>query len=119
MRSKSVWTWAGVLAAMIALAVAVAAPAGAQDADSGNKVLRVGWAQDPQTLNPFIGLDEENYTTWALMWDLLVNFSPEDLSPTAGIAESWDVSEDRKTVTFHLDPGAEWSDGETVTTART
>lgn len=32
-----------------------------------------------------------------------------------GIAESWDVSEDGKTYTFHLRDGAKWSDGDPVT----
>ena len=73
--------------------------------DDGS-ILRIGWAQDPQTLNPFVGQDEEAYNVWALNWDLLVNFDPEDLSPAPGIAESWEVSEDRKTVTFQLDPDA-------------
>ncbi len=83
--------------------------------DSSGSVLRIGWAQDPQTLNPFIGLDEESYTVWAINWDLLVNFSEKDLSPSPGIAESWEVSDDRKTVTFKLDPDRKWSDGEPVT----
>ncbi len=119
------------LVAALALIGVVALPAAAQDSggsgdtstettattadDSGDAVLRIGWAQDPQTLNPFVALDEENYNVWALNWDLLVNFSAEDLSPAPGIAESWEVSEDRKTVTFKLDPNRNWSDGEPIT----
>jgi peptide/nickel transport system substrate-binding protein len=116
MRSKSVWTMAGLLAAVVALGVAVAS-AGAQESGGDKQVLKIGWAQNPQTLNPFVGQDEEDYTIWALNWDLLVGFSPEDLSPAPGIAESWDVSEDKKTVTFHLNPDATWSDGKPVTSA--
>ena len=101
-----------ILTATVLLGIAVA-PAPAQD--DGTDVLRIGWAQDPTNLNPFVGLDEEAYNVWAINWDLLVNFSPEDLSPAPGIAESWDVSEDRKTITFHLDPNAKWSDGEPIT----
>ena len=78
-------------------------------------MLRIGWAQDPQTLNPFVGLDEEDYNVWAMNWDLLVNFDPEDLSPAPGIAKSWTVSDDKKTITFKLDPEAKWSDGEPIT----
>lgn len=122
-----------VAALLAALAVvgAVALPAAAQDSggtdatsteattttagDSGTSVLRIGWAQDPQTLNPFVALDEEDFNVWSMNWDLLVNFSPEDLSPSPGIAESWEISEDRKTVTFKLDPNKVWSDGEPVT----
>jgi peptide/nickel transport system substrate-binding protein len=102
--------------AVCAAILAVALPASAQDDSSGETtILRIGWAQDPTNINPFVGLDEEAYNIWALNWDLLVNFSPDDLSPAPGIAESWDVSEDKKTITFHLDPDANWSDGEPIT----
>jgi peptide/nickel transport system substrate-binding protein len=106
----------GLLAATAALAVGVVSPVGAKDSQ-GDKVLKIGWAQDPQTLNPFVGQDEEDYTAWAINWDLLVNFSPKDFSPVPGIAKSWDVSSDKKTVTFHLDPNAKWSDGQPIISA--
>jgi peptide/nickel transport system substrate-binding protein len=97
-----------VAALALALAPAVAA---AQE----KKVLKMGWAQDPQTLSQFIDYDEEDFTVWALNYDLLVNFSPKDLGPAPGIAESWDVSGDKKTVTYHLVKGAKWSDGQPIT----
>jgi len=114
---------AAAFAAVVLLLVAVA-PATAETtgdtgttaAGSGEDVLRIGWAQDPQTLNPFIGLDEESYTVWAINWDLLVNFSAEDLSPSPGIAESWEISDDRKKVTFKL-ADRNWSDGVPITSA--
>jgi peptide/nickel transport system substrate-binding protein len=37
------------------------------------------------------------------------------VSPAPGIAESWKVSPDKKTVTFTLIDGAEWSDGRPIT----
>ena len=78
MRLKSMWTMTGVLAATVALAIAVASPVGAQDTGTEEKqVLRIGWAQDPATLNPFTEVNEEGFNVWALNWDLLVNFSPE------------------------------------------
>lgn len=106
-------TIVALLVTVAAVAAAITAlPAGAQDK---KKVLKVGWAQDPQTLNPFVAQDEENFRVWALDWDLLVNFSPDDLTPVPGIAKSWDVSKDKKTVTFHLIEGAKWSDGQPIT----
>jgi peptide/nickel transport system substrate-binding protein len=110
------WTMTGLLAAVVALTIAAASPVGAQDTDTGEKqVLRIGWAQDPATLNPFTEVNEEGFNVWALGWDLLVNFSPEDLQPVPGIAESWEVSEDQRSVTFKLDPDAKWSDGTPIT----
>jgi peptide/nickel transport system substrate-binding protein len=109
-------TIVAVLVAIAALIAAVTAlPAGAQDDGGKKKVLRLGQAQDVQTLNPFVAQDEENFRAWSLNWDLLVNFSPDDLTPVPGIAESWDVSPDKKTVTFKLIEGAKWSDGQPIT----
>jgi peptide/nickel transport system substrate-binding protein len=78
-------------------------------------VLRMGQAQEPQTLSPFTDQDEEDFRIWSLSYDLLVNFSPKDLGPTPGIAKSWDISPDKKTVTFKLVEGAKWSDGQPIT----
>ena len=86
-------------------------------AENDPSVLKVGWAQDPNTLNPFVGQDEEDYTVWAINWDLPINFSPTDLSPTSGIVKTWEVSDDRKTVTMHIEPGMKWSDGKPITSA--
>ena len=121
MQMRGAWAKAAILAATVALvAGAVAAGAGADSSGSKNaqdNVLRIGWAQNPSTINPFVGLDEEAYTIWAMNWDLLVNFSPKDLSPAPGIARSWKVSDGGKTVTFKLDPDAKWSDGKPITSA--
>ena len=118
MRSR-VGAVVGAMAALLAAAVVISVPASAQDESAAGEgsVLRIGWAADPTSLNPFVGLDEEAYTIWAINWDLLVNFNPEDLSPYPGIAESWKVSPDRKTVTFKLAPDMKWSDGEPITSA--
>ena len=101
-----------LVAVLAALFVAVV-PAAAQAQDPN--VLRIGWEQDPQTLSPFTDQDEESYRIWAINYDLLVNFSPDNLAPAPGIAESWDVSDDKKTVTFTLADGLQWSDGEPLT----
>jgi len=109
-------TIVALLVTVAALAAAITAlPAGAQDDGAKKKVLKVGWGQDVQTLNPFVAQDEENFRVWALNWDLLVSFSPDDLSPAPGFAKKWTVSPDKKTVTFEIIEGAKWSDGEPIT----
>ncbi|MCB0828011.1 MAG: ABC transporter substrate-binding protein [Solirubrobacterales bacterium] len=112
---KSLGTLAGLVLAALALMFGTTSMAQAADEGGGDDILKIGWAQDPQTLNPFVGLDEEDFTIWAINWDLLVNFDPVDLSPSPGIAESWEVSDDKKTITFKLPEGHKWSDGEPVT----
>lgn len=101
--------------AILVLLVLALAPAAY--AQTGANTLRIGWAQDPNTLNPFVGQDEEDFNVWSLVWDQLVNLDPQTLEPAPGIAKSWEVSEDGKTVTYRLDPRAKWSDGRPVTSA--
>jgi len=40
---------------------------------------------------------------------------PKTLEPLPGMAESWDISEDGRTYTFHIRDDARWSDGSRVT----
>ena len=52
------------------------------------------------------------------MYDSLVTYKGADLkTPVPDIAASWDVSADKLTYTFHLDPKATFSDGAPVTSA--
>lgn len=104
-----------VLAGTIVVALAAVGGAAAQDSGETGATLKMGWAQDVRTMSPFFGYDEENFVIWSLNYDLLVNFDPETLSPSPGIAESWEISEDRKTVTFKLERGLKWSDGKPIT----
>jgi oligopeptide transport system substrate-binding protein len=39
----------------------------------------------------------------------------DDLAPVPSLAESWDVSKDGKTVTFHLRSDGKWTNGDPVT----
>jgi peptide/nickel transport system substrate-binding protein len=101
----------GSWVALVAALFLFASPAQAQE----KKVLKIGQEQDPVTLSPFTDQDEESFRVWAMNYDLLVNFNPDNLAPSPGIAESWDLSDDKKTVTFHLFEGLKWSDGQPIT----
>ena len=81
------------------------------------------WAQDPVTfrigitqspsetgLNPYLAVLAADYTLFTDQYDLLVEFGP-DLKSAPGLAESWDISEDGLTWTWHIRPGVTWSDG--------
>ena len=45
----------------------------------------------------------------------LTRLDPKTVKPLPGVAESWDISDDKKTYTFHLRKNAKWSNGEPVT----
>ncbi|MGH2698688.1 MAG: ABC transporter substrate-binding protein [Actinomycetota bacterium] len=75
----------------------------------------MGDDNDIDSMNPAVGLEAPAYFMYALNYDLLVNFSLEDFSPTPGLAESWETSEDGLTWTFYIREGMKWSDGEDIT----
>jgi peptide/nickel transport system substrate-binding protein len=73
---------------------------------------RIGITQAPSEtgLNPYLAVLAADYTLYTDQYDLLVEFGP-DLAPAPGLAESWDVSDDGLTWTWHIRPGVTWSDG--------
>ncbi|MBI3726539.1 hypothetical protein HY251_21655 [bacterium] len=70
---------------------------------------------EPQTLDPAImsGVPESRIAI--ALYEGLTRYDPKDLHPIPGVAESWEISEDGKTYTFHLRPDARWSNGDPVT----
>ncbi len=73
---------------------------------------RVGITEAPSqtALNPYLAVLAEDYLLFADQYDLLVGFG-KDLEPAPGLAESWGVSDDGLTWTYHMRPGVTWSDG--------
>ncbi len=83
---------------------------------SAEKVtLRLGWNEGPLNLNPFIGYSA-SYEIWLLNYDVLVGIGSDGLpSKETGLAQSWEISADGKTWTFHLRSGVKWQDGVPLT----
>ena len=79
------------------------------------QVLHRGLAADLSGLDPHLitGLPEINVVS--TLFEGLVAVDPADGHPVPGVAESWDVSPDALTYTFHLRATARWSNGEPVT----
>jgi len=84
---------------------------------AGKTILRLGWTNDPDSLNPFIGLEVPSFEVWALNYDLLVGFRASDLAnvPGVGLATGWETSPDGKVWTFTITDKAKWQDGEPLT----
>lgn len=71
---------------------------------------------EPPILN--LGLNQQTPTgvVAGKMYEGLLSYA-KDLSPQPLLADSWEVSEDGLTYTFHLAPNAKWHDGEPFTSA--
>lgn len=70
----------------------------------------------PGTLRAF-GPGSENFFNYSAIdnvWLPLVGLHPETFRPIPGLADRWAVSPDGKTVFYHLDPEAKYSDGRPV-----
>jgi microcin C transport system substrate-binding protein len=91
-------------------------PSAAPEAVSGGTF--ASWAGDyPKSLNMWLDNNSFSNTISSLMFEPLVELHSTDDRPVGGLAESWEISPDKKTYTFHLNPAAKWSDGKPVTAA--
>jgi len=96
---------------------ASASPAASGAPTSGSLVVRIGQLQDPDNLNPFIGIQGLDYQIWHLNYDFLVGFDAKTLAPRPELATSWTTSPDGKTWTFTTRQGVKWQDGVPFTAA--
>ncbi len=79
------------------------------------KVLRVGWLSEPKTLDPVGPSDNPSLWTLHNVHDTLVRVSDDSTSIEPDLAESWEVSSDNLTYTFHLRQGLKFHNGDDVT----
>jgi oligopeptide transport system substrate-binding protein len=76
--------------------------------------LRVIWGSEPDSFDPALirGLLESRFAN--SLFEGLVSFAPDGLTPVPGIARRWDISEDGLVYTFHL-RRSYWSNGDPLT----
>ncbi|HEY6077774.1 MAG TPA: peptide ABC transporter substrate-binding protein, partial [Polyangiaceae bacterium] len=70
---------------------------------------------EPKTLDPQLMTGEPEGRVAESLFEGLTRLEARTLQPVPGVAESWDISPDGKTYTFHLRQDARWSDGRPVT----
>jgi oligopeptide transport system substrate-binding protein len=108
---------ASALIGLVSVVVLVACgggSSGGNTAASSAQVLRVNLGNEPPSLDPGLATDVVSANVLNAVMDPLVKLGP-DLQPEPGLAESWDVSADGKTVTFHLRSDGKWTNGDPVT----
>jgi len=77
--------------------------------DTQKKTLTISWNQDVGFLNPHAYLPDQ-FITQGMVYEGLVNYG-ENGEILPSLAESWEISEDGKTYTFHLRKAVKFSDG--------
>ncbi|MDY7030401.1 MAG: ABC transporter substrate-binding protein, partial [Thermodesulfobacteriota bacterium] len=65
---------------------------------------------DASNLIPMLASDSASHGIAGLVFNGLVKYD-KDLNLVGDLAESWDISEDGLTITFHLRKGVKWHDG--------
>jgi len=109
-----------VLAAVLVFSAAAGAASPSPSASTDKVVLKIGWTVEPDTLNPFIGWQNQDYEIWSINYSFLFGFGVSD-KPTLDLAaeyptpENGGLSADGKVWTIKLRPGVKWSDGEPLT----
>jgi len=69
----------------------------------------------PKSLN--VWLDDNSFSEQisGMMFEPLLGMHPVKNEPVGILADSWEISPDKKTYTFKINPNAQWSDGQPVT----
>ncbi len=77
--------------------------------------LRYAMVEGLDSLNPFIGVNENSYVFWSLVYDSLISID-EDLMPKPNLALSWNIVVEELPVgsvwQYNLTHNAKWHDGE-------
>ncbi len=99
-----------------ALLVTLAAPASAQETPQAGGVANVAIQPEPPGLMLPLVQNAPTQRVAGNIFEGLLRYDT-DLEPMPQLAESWEISDDGLTYTFHLHPDVKWHDGEAFTSA--
>jgi len=104
----------------LAVSLSFASLAAAQDytpdpnAKPGGNIV-ITYKDDVATLDPAIGYDWQNWSMIKSIFDGLMDYVPGTTELRPGLAESYEISPDGKTYTFHLRKGVTFHNGREMT----
>ncbi len=113
MSENRITTRRALLLAWLAGAMLVSGQALAEEVKRGGTLV-LARPEEPLTFNPFIPADNGSIYAIEQVCDSLTEADATGLGLRPGLAESWDISEDTLTYTFHLRE-AQFSNGNPVT----
>ncbi len=91
-----------------------ASPLAGEFAEPGG-TFRLYGSQFPKSFNYVLDNNVISSAIFEGMFETLLSSDPVTLEEVPGLAERWEISEDKKQFTFHISPKAAWSDGTPVT----
>src|ERR1039458_3567428 len=100
-----------VVAALTVLAVCACHVEHASDNHAKQQIFYQASLGDPRTFNPILSTDSSSNDAFGDVFDSIVRMNELTMLPEPGLAESWDIAPDQKSITFHLRRGIKWSDG--------
>ncbi len=109
------------VAAILALALLAAACGHGSTANNATGqikqggTLRIGTIEGIDSLNPFVGFNQDAYSTWFYIYPSLEQYDTRTYNFAPNFATSFEESADGLTWTFHLAQNATWSDGQPLT----
>ena len=83
----------------------------------GQKSLTVASYGNAETLDPMASLDGQSPLLWRASYERLLSYQGNSTRYTPELAESYEISPDGKTFTFHLRSGVQFTDGEEMNAA--
>lgn len=71
--------------------------------------------QFPKSLNYYLDQFTTTARIFTSLFETLTIYHPVTLETLPNLARKWDISPDKKTFRFYIDPNAKWSDGKPIT----
>ncbi len=84
-------------------------------ADGLHSILKVGNGAEVQNLDPHLVSGVTEHRVLTALFEGLADLDPKTMQPIPGAAESWTISEDKRTYTFTLRQNGRWSNGDPLT----
>jgi len=103
-----------VLSFFICIVMLTGLYSAAVSCDTPANMLKIGVAEEPDSLSPLITYERSSFEIFMLIYDSLITFD-ENMQPVPSLAESWEVNQDSLQWTFKLRRDVKWSDGESFT----
>jgi peptide/nickel transport system substrate-binding protein len=107
----------GMPALAAILAACTSAPSGNTPPSERTKTVVVASGADAVTLDPGVSFDGQSPLLWRAAYDSLLEYDGGSTDIVGSLAESYEVSSDGLTYTFHLRPNVSFVDGEVLDSA--